>query len=58
MPEQPDKEQLAEAGAFVGSLAAHGQIGTSGMGRPWRTHAIETDANGRQILVRKRFSAV
>ena len=59
LPKQPGKQQLAEAGAFVSSLATHGQIGTSGNG-PARgaTHAIETDANGQRKLVRKRFSAV
>jgi HAD superfamily hydrolase (TIGR01509 family) len=59
LPKQPGKEQLAEAGAFVGSLAAHGQIAGAGRG-PTRgaTHAIETDAQGRRKLVRKRFSAV
>jgi hypothetical protein len=60
LPEQPGKEQLAEAGAFVRSLAAHGQIGDAGRGGSTRgaTHAIETDAQGRRKLVRKRFSAV
>ena len=59
LPKQPGKEQLAEAGAYVRSLATHGQIGAAGAG-PARgaTHAIETDADGRRKLVRKRFSAV
>ena len=54
----PDADALAEAGAFVGSLAAHGQI--AGVGAPVKspTHAIETDAQGQPRLVRKRFSAV
>jgi hypothetical protein len=58
LPKQPNEEQLAEARAFVGSLAAHGQI--EGVVRgPNRgaTHAIEVDAQGRRKLVRKRFSA-
>jgi hypothetical protein len=59
LPGKPSAEQLAEARSFIGSLAAHGQIaGTaSGPGRG-ATHAIETDAQGRRRLVRKRFSAI
>ena len=59
LPKRPSDDQLAEASAFVGSLAAHGQIAGAGHG-PTRgaTHAIETDAKGRRRLVRKRFSAV
>jgi HAD superfamily hydrolase (TIGR01509 family) len=59
LPKQPGKEQLAEAGAYVSSLATHGQIGDAGRGQTrGATHAIETDAQGRRKLVRKRFSAV
>lgn len=59
LPMQPGKEQLVEACTFVGSLATHGQIAGTERG-PARgaTHAIETDAQGRRKLVRKRFSAV
>ena len=53
----PDAKALSEAGAFAGSLAAHGQIaGLQGQAKS-PTHAIEKDAEGRPRLVRKRFSA-
>jgi FMN phosphatase YigB (HAD superfamily) len=56
---EPHPEQLAEATAFVRSLATHGQIGgrtaTRGLGT---THQIETDDNGNRRLVRKRFSTL
>jgi FMN phosphatase YigB (HAD superfamily) len=56
----PSADDLAEAGAFVQSLAHHGQIGGRAAGtevlRP--THRIETDAGGVRRLVRSRFSAV
>jgi hypothetical protein len=53
-----DPEALAEAAAFVSSLAAHGQI--AGVGSPARlpTHTIEPDEQGRPRLVRKRFTAL
>lgn len=54
----PADSDVAEAAAFVGSLATHGQIATedspSGAGA---THEIVADDQGRQRLVRKRFSA-
>lgn len=53
---QPDKEHLDEAGNFVRSLAAHGQIGGSAGASARTTHAIETDDQGRRKLVRKRYS--
>ena len=56
---RPTEEQIADATAFVGSLAAHGQIaqcgGTRGAGA---THEIATDDKGQRRLVRKRFSAL
>lgn len=56
---QPSHEQLAEAKAFVGSLAAHGQISVPGAGRASRaTHEITTDDKGQRRLVRKRFTAL
>lgn len=53
----PDAEALAEADAFVGSLAAHGQIAGVGPQVKSPTHTIETDTQGQPRLVRKRFSA-
>lgn len=56
---RPTEEQIAEATAFVGSLAAHGQIAQRGAIRnAGATHEIATDDNGRRRLVRKRFSAL
>lgn len=55
----PSADELAEAGAFVQSLAAHGQIGGRAGAKAQRpTHCIETDAGGVKRLVRSRFSAV
>lgn len=53
----PDPAQVQEAADFVASLAAHGQIEGQPRGFRGATHAIETDAEGRRRLVRKRFSA-
>jgi hypothetical protein len=59
---QPSDADLAEATAFVKSLATHDQIGgragakATHPSRP--THRIETDAQGVRKLVRSRFSAV
>lgn len=58
LPTQPDKERLDEVGSFVRSLATQGQIGGSAGASTRATHAIETDAQGRRKLVRKRFSAL
>lgn len=49
----PTADELAEAAAFAASLAAHGQIGTRGSA----SHVIERDAQGREKLVRRGFSA-
>lgn len=55
----PSDADLAEAGAFVASLATHGQIGGRAGPQPLHpTHRIETDAHGVRRLVRSRFSAV
>ena len=56
---RPTEEQIAEATAFVASLAAHGQIAQRGAIRATgATHEIATDGNGRRRLMRKRFSAL
>ena len=55
----PSADDLVEAGAFVQSLAHHGQIGGRAGTKALRpTHRIETDAGGVKRLVRSRFSAV
>ncbi|MBC7482350.1 MAG: hypothetical protein H7337_10750 [Rhizobacter sp.] len=55
----PSADDLAEAGAFVQSLAHHGQIGgRAGTKALHPTHCIKTDASGVKRLVRSRFSAV
>ena len=55
----PSDADLAEAAAFVASLAAQGQIGGRAGTKAVRpTHRIETDAHGVMRLVRSRFSAV
>ena len=57
-PKQPSAEQVAEATAFVRSLATHGRIAGQGKKAPMGpTHEIETDEKGNRRLVRKRFTA-
>ena len=56
---QPGPADLAEAAAFVRSLARHGQIrGSSHPLGDAATHDIETDDQGRRKLVRTRFEAM
>jgi hypothetical protein len=57
--ENPAPDEVTEAASFVRSLAQHGQARQAapdpGHGA---THEIETDADGRRKLVRKRFRAI
>lgn len=54
----PSAAAIAEATAFVATLAAHRQIGRAGATRAaGATHEISTAPDGRQRLARKRFSA-
>jgi len=56
---RPTEEQIAEATAFVGSLAAHGQIASRSATRAaGTTHEIATNDKGQRRLVRKRFSTL
>jgi hypothetical protein len=56
---EPSADEAAEAASFLRSLAAHGQLGGStGPLGDASTHDIETDAQGRRKLVRKRFRAL
>jgi len=56
---EPSVQDKEEAQSFVESLAQHHQIATESNPELERaTHAIETDAEGKRYLVRKRFSAV
>ena len=56
---EPSVQDKEEAQSFVESLAQHRQIATESNPELDRaTHAIETDAEGKRYLVRKRFSAV
>lgn len=56
-PAPPDDEALSEAKNYLATLESAGQIARE-PGRPasGTTHQIETDADGRRCLVRKRFS--
>jgi len=55
----PSMADLDEAGAFVKTLATHGQIaGRAGPVAAHPTHRIEVDAQGVRRLVRSRFSAL
>ena len=56
---EPSPQDKEEAQSFVESLAQHHQIATENNPELERaTHAIETNADGKRYLVRKRFSAV
>ncbi len=53
---QPPEEEREAVTAFVGSLAAHGQIAASSSDLArGTTHVLETDEKGRRILKRTRF---
>lgn len=56
----PTTEQISEAAAYVGSLAAHGQIASPGKAvhAAGVTHEVVVDESGQRRLVRKRFSAL
>jgi hypothetical protein len=55
---RPAADAVAEASTFARSLATHGQIdGPPGPIGRTATHDIETDAQGRRRLVRKRVRA-
>jgi len=55
----PPATAVAEASAFARSLATHGQLeGPPGPIGRTATHDIETDAQGRRRLVRKRVRAL
>lgn len=55
----PSLEDLGEAASYVAGLAARGQIATEGNAPlTGTTHRIETDARGRRLLKRTRFSAL
>lgn len=56
---EPASTDVAEAGSLVRSLERHGQIQKpSPQPDAAATHEIETDAQGRRKLVRKRFQAI
>jgi hypothetical protein len=55
----PSPEDVGEAASYVTGLAARGQIAAEGNApRSGTTHRIETDARGRRLLKRTRFSAL
>lgn len=55
----PEPDTVAEAAGFVQTLEAHHQLfDGSGPFPAGATHQVETDAEGRRLLKRKRFSAL
>lgn len=57
-PAGPNDEALSEAVHLVKTLKAHGQIALEKGGMPsGATHQVVTDAQGRRVLKRRRFSA-
>jgi hypothetical protein len=57
--EEPEAEDVAEATHFAKTLIDNQQVATTpGPLPPGTTHQVETDAEGRRVLKRKRFSAI
>jgi hypothetical protein len=57
--DEPAAEDVAEATHFAETLADNEQVGAApGPLPPGATHQVETDAEGRRVLKRKRFSAI
>ena len=54
----PKPAAVADAARYMKTLRDSGQLAVAGGGTPARaaTHQIERDAQGRQVLRRKRFS--
>src|SRR6516165_6584468 len=54
----PDPAAVADAARYVKTLRDSGQLSAAGEQQPASglTHQIERDAQGRQVLRRKRFS--
>ena len=54
----PSPAAVADAARYMKTLRDSGQLAVAGGGTPARgeTHHIERDAQGRQVLRRKRFS--
>lgn len=55
---QPDAEMLEEFRGYAEALTTNRQLSRGGAAARGATHKIETDAQGRRRLVRKRFSAI
>ena len=56
----PHPAAVADAARYMKTLRDSGQLAVAGGGTPARgaTHQIERDAQGRQVLRRKRFSII
>jgi hypothetical protein len=56
----PKPAAVADAARYMKTLRDSGQLAIAGEGTPARgaTHQIERDAQGRQVLRRKRFSII
>ena len=52
----PDSAAVADATRYVKTLRDSGQLAAAGEPASGLTHQIERDAQGRQVLRRKRFS--
>jgi hypothetical protein len=58
LPADATPEGRADAAHYVKTLDANRQIARGKALTPGTTHKVERDAKGKQILVRKRFSAI
>jgi hypothetical protein len=58
LPKDATPEGRADAAHYVKTLDANRQIARGKTLTPGTTHKVERDAKGKQILVRKRFSAI
>ena len=56
--DKPNPSAIADAAHYIKTLRDSGQLGSAGEqeSAPERTHRIERDAQGRQVLRRRRFS--
>jgi hypothetical protein len=56
---EPSEEMRSEAAHFVRTLKANKQVAEpSASGAPGTTHVLQTDAQGRKLLKRKRYSVL
>ncbi len=60
MHDQDDPDEAREERVFEKSLREHGQLAEGDVEElpPGATHQVEKDDEGRDVITRKRFSAI